>query len=154
MIVELDLQNATTFAVPESARFNAWVTQALRPFTEQAVLTLRLVESAEMQQLNQQFRAQDRATNVLAFASQMPEPFKAHFLGDILICAEVVEQQAKEQHKAVLAHWAHLTVHGTLHLLGFDHITPEQAKIMERHEQHILAQLGFPNPYLEVDNEG
>jgi probable rRNA maturation factor len=113
-------------------------------------LTLRIVGAAESRALNRRYRKKDKPTNVLSFPSEKMgtdldlSPF---FLGDIVICAAVVNREAREQGKRREAHWAHMVVHGVLHLLGFDHIRPADAKVMERRERAILSRLSFPDPY-------
>ena len=100
-----------------------------------------------MSQLNQQFRHKSGPTNVLAFPNQAPAGICDELLGDIIICETVVEQEAKTQQKTALHHWAHLTIHGTLHLLGFDHLTDEEAAAMEQLEIELLGNFNIPNPY-------
>lgn len=115
-------------------------------------ITLRIVDKAESQALNLDYRAKDAPTNVLSFPFEMPEgldmPDEALILGDIALCAEVVAHEASTQHKTLAAHWAHMVVHGVLHLLGFDHIDATDAADMEALETDILASLGFADPYL------
>ncbi|MCH8544592.1 MAG: rRNA maturation RNase YbeY [Alcanivorax sp.] len=115
-------------------------------------ITLRIVDQAESQALNLAYRGKDAPTNVLSFPFEMPEgldmPDEALILGDIAICAEVVALEASAQHKTLTAHWAHMVVHGVLHLLGFDHINAADATDMEALETDILAALGFADPYL------
>jgi probable rRNA maturation factor len=105
-------------------------------------VTLRIVGPAESRALNRRYRKKDKPTNVLSFPYDDPG-----LLGDIVICAAVVNREAREQGKRREAHWAHMVVHGVLHLLGFDHIRPADAKVMERRERAILARLSFPDPY-------
>ncbi|MBZ2188642.1 rRNA maturation RNase YbeY [Alcanivorax sp. JB21] len=115
-------------------------------------ITLRVVDDAESQALNLAYRGKDAPTNVLSFPFEMPEgldvPDDALILGDIAICAEVVADEARTQHKTLAAHWAHMVVHGVLHLLGFDHIDAADAADMEALETDILATLGFADPYV------
>ena len=111
-------------------------------------LTVRIVNEAESSTLNQTYRAKQGPTNVLAFPYQPEIPELADtLLGDVVICAPVVLREAQQQSKPVNAHWAHLVVHGVLHLLGYDHQQPQQTQIMERLEINILNDLGYPNPY-------
>ena len=105
-------------------------------------LTLRIVGPGESRALNRRYRKKDKPTNVLSFPYDDPG-----VLGDIVICAAVVRREAREQGKSAAAHWAHMVVHGVLHLLGFDHIRPADAKVMENRERAILARLSFPDPY-------
>jgi len=120
-------------------------------------ITVRIVDDAEIHQLNQQYRDKDKATNVLSFPFEMPElvlPDGVHldesmsnFLGDIVICAQVVKQESKQQNKMIGHHWAHMLIHGTLHLLGYDHIKERDAQEMEGIEIAILQKLAIDDPY-------
>ena len=107
-----------------------------------------------MTELNSQYRHKAYPTNVLSFPFDMPDIEETPFLGDIVICASVVNEEAIEQNKLPEAHWAHMVVHGTLHLLGYDHETEADANIMEPEETHILHRLGFANPYQSEENNG
>ncbi|MDH3788997.1 MAG: rRNA maturation RNase YbeY [Xanthomonadales bacterium] len=147
MSVELDLQNATTFQpVPDYEQFEAWVRVALAG-REDAELTLRLVDREESRQLNSQYRDKDRATNVLSFPADLPAGMDLPLLGDVVICAPLVAEEASAQRKAVQSHWAHLVIHGVLHLLGFDHQAEKEAEEMESLEVDMLDSLGIANPY-------
>ena len=117
-------------------------------------LSISLVDEIEMQQLNHQFRNNDKPTNVLAFPCDMPCDTFNTVLGDIILCAPVINTEAEVQHKTLAAHWSHLMIHGTLHLLGFDHQTTMEAYNMEQREIQLLAHWDHPNPYeLTVTNE-
>ena len=113
-----------------------------------AELLIRLVDRRESRQLNTRYRHKNNATNVLSFPADLPEEVGLALLGDIVICAPVVAEEARDQHKTAEAHWAHLTIHGILHLLGHDHQLEEEAAEMESIESRILKSLGFPDPYL------
>ena len=130
---------------PTNAQFKKWAKAALRVDTE---VTIRIVDEAEGRALNLAYRGKDYATNVLTF----PLIETPHLMGDIVICAPIVAKEASEQHKALEAHFAHLTVHGMLHLSGFDHETEAQAELMEAIEIQILAKLGYANPYLITED--
>lgn len=110
-------------------------------------LSLRIVDGAEMQALNGRFRNKHATTNVLSFPADLPAHLELPLLGDLVICAPVVHREAREQGKAVAAHWHHMLVHGTLHLLGYDHIEDADAELMEALETCVLATLGWPCPY-------
>ena len=112
-----------------------------------AEVSIRIVDEAESQALNRDYRGKDRPTNVLSFPMELPEEFNMPMLGDLVICAPVVEREAREQHKSLREHWAHMVIHGMLHLQGYDHINDEQASEMESLEISLLHQLGFANPY-------
>jgi probable rRNA maturation factor len=114
---------------------------------ENTELTIRIVDEAEIAELNSRYRKKNGVTNVLSFPFDAPAQVDIPLLGDIVICAPVVRREASEQSKSVVAHWAHMVVHGTLHLLGFDHDEPGKAHEMEAMETRILADLGFDNPY-------
>lgn len=135
---------------PSPAAFARWVGAALGN-TRRAQLSLRVVGEAEGRELNRQYRDKDYATNVLTFALNEGEDAVPGLplFGDIVLTAPVVAREAEEQGKAVEAHYAHLTVHGVLHLQGFDHQTDGEAEAMESLETRILARLGYPDPYAE-----
>lgn len=117
-----------------------------------AELTIRIAEEEEVAELNQQYRQQQGSTNVLSFPVDKDLPLEIPLLGDLVICAAVVAREAKQQNKTLDAHWAHMVVHGTLHLLGYDHLEEDQAELMEQKEISILQGLGFSNPYEVATN--
>lgn len=133
--------------IPAEHSFTTWVAAALPPHKSDAELTIRVVSTAESEALNSQYRDQPKPTNVLSFPCDLPEEVDIPLLGDLVICAAVVEAEAVAQNKALEAHWAHMVIHGTLHLLGYDHIHDEQAEQMEALETQLLITLGFPAPY-------
>ena len=151
MSYEIHVQNACAVSrpVPPPHKFERWVTAALQSFRPQAEVTVRIMEREEITRLNSQYRGKNRATNVLSFGCELPEGVDSALLGDIAICAEVVIDEAREQQKDTEAHWAHLTIHGTLHLLGYDHQQPDQAQQMEGLETALLQQLDFADPYIK-----
>ena len=126
--------------LPTRAQFRRWIKAALQ---RDAIITLRIVDEPEGRELNRTYRGRDYATNVLTFVYDDMQTLA----GDIVICAPVVAREAREQRKSFDAHWAHIVVHGVLHLLGFDHENEEQARTMEDRERKILAGLGFRDPY-------
>ena len=132
--------------VPEPALLQAWATAAYLK-TLPAIASLLVTTPEEIQQLNKQYRDKDKATNVLSFPMLSPEEVDVCLLGDIALCAAVINREAKQQSKAENAHWAHMVVHGMLHLQGFDHIDNQEAEEMEQLEIKILNQIGFDNPY-------
>jgi len=147
MTIEVDIQLATVFQpLPGQLEFNRWVTAALQQKTD-AELTLRLVDEAESRELNSRYRGKDGPTNVLSFPAGLPPDLDIPLLGDVVICAPLVQREAEEQHKPVEAHWAHLVIHGVLHLLGYDHQDEQDAREMETLEVDLLFSLGFPDPY-------
>jgi len=140
--ISLTLQTASQMSeLPTQAQFKKWAKAALRLDTE---VTIRLVDEEEGRMLNSAYRAKDYATNVLTF----PIAEEPHLMGDIIICAPVVAAEARAQDKSIEAHFAHLTVHGILHLHGYDHEIEEQAALMESIEVTTLQKLGYANPYL------
>jgi probable rRNA maturation factor len=150
--VQLDL--SVSFALPRrglpsAVSFRRWVEAALAGRIRRADLAIRLVGEREGCALNRHYRGKDYATNVLSFPAELPEGVKLPVLGDIVICAPVVAREAHEQGKEVLAHYAHLTVHGVLHLLGWDHENSREADAMEALERQILDSLGFEDPYAD-----
>ncbi len=148
MNVEVDVQYAaTTEDVPSAEDIVSWVEAAVAGRRESAELTVRVVDEAEITELNRIYRGHDRPTNVLAFPYEEMPGVNIPLLGDIVICAPVVANEAREQRKTKTAHWAHIVVHGTLHLLGFDHEDRSDAQQMEQLETSILAGLGYGDPY-------
>lgn len=147
-MIELDLQIATSAAaLPSKAQFRLWVEKALEGRRDEAELTIRIVDDEESAELNETYRGKQGPTNVLSFPFEAPPGVELPLLGDIVICAPKVAREAEEQGKPQEAHWAHLTLHGCLHLLGYDHIEPEEAEEMEALETELLAALGYANPY-------
>jgi probable rRNA maturation factor len=145
---EVDVQIATADKnIPSDEDFRSWVAAALPADKINSELTIRVVGFDESRSLNAQYRQKDKPTNVLSFPSELPPELQIPLLGDLVICAGVVEREALEQGKTLLAHWAHMVVHGTLHLLGYDHETDADAEVMEALETRILGTLGFPAPY-------
>ncbi len=132
--------------LPTEADFTAWVMAAL-PDGSPDELSIRVVDAEESRQLNNTYRGKDRPTNVLSFPFEAPSAIVFDYLGDLAICASVVEQEAIEQRKNLSAHWAHMVVHGVLHLCGHDHQTETMAEAMEMLERNILSRFDFPDPY-------
>jgi probable rRNA maturation factor len=149
LTILIDIQHESAFEpLPSNEAIEHWVHAALHervpPHTE---LCVRLVDKPEIQNLNHQYRHKDKPTNVLSFPVDLPEDIDVPLLGDIVVCAPVVFEEAQTQHKSYDHHFAHVIVHGCLHLLGYDHITDEQASLMEPLEIAILATIDIPNPY-------
>lgn len=130
--------------LPSKNKFRKWVKAALRVDTE---VTIRIVDTEEARALNNTYRGKDYATNVLTF----PLTEEPHLIGDVIICAPVVIEEANAQNKSIEEHFAHLTVHGILHLHGYDHETDAQAALMESIEIQTLIKLGYKNPYVTED---
>ncbi len=154
MNVRVDILNdSSALWTPEPEACKSWIASALANanYTKKCGLSLRIVDDEDSKKLNTDFRGIKKPTNVLSFPANIPATVAAQmgmtFLGDLVICAPVLEQEALSQNKPLEAHWAHIVIHGTLHLLGYDHETENQAVIMEKLEIDVLKGLGYTNPY-------
>jgi probable rRNA maturation factor len=148
MSINMEIQNASeSVTLPEDKLLIEWADQALDEKNINAEVTLRVVDIEEGQFLNKEWRNKDYATNVLSFPVGDTIEQAPDLLGDIVICAPIVEKEAKEQGKEVEAHWAHLIIHGILHLQGYDHESETDAEVMETKEIQILKNIGYKNPY-------
>lgn len=152
LFIDLQLACSSSQALPEREQITAWVRTTLIKVSDndnrETELTVRIVDADESQSLNHQYRDKNKPTNVLSFPFQNPPGITLPLLGDLIICKEVVEKEAKEQNKPLISHWAHMLIHGTLHLLGYDHIDDNEAEQMERIETELMISLGFDDPYL------
>jgi probable rRNA maturation factor len=146
----VDVQLASEGKSPDLNLFEQWVNAALAHLDEQCELSIRLVDHEESAELNSDYRGKSGPTNVLSFPFESPVPMEPRLLGDLIICVPVVEREALEQNKKLNDHWAHLVIHGCLHLLGYDHIEDDQAEEMESLEITILHTLNIDNPYQEI----
>jgi probable rRNA maturation factor len=150
---QITVQYAVPKKIPGTALLKRWANAALatRKKKNSCELTIRIVDVDEMTELNSRYRNKKGSTNVLSFPFEMefdiPSLDTSHILGDIIVCTDVVNREAKEQNKSQRAHWAHMIIHGTLHLLGYDHVKEKDAVIMETLETNILKTLGFSDPY-------
>lgn len=151
MNVVLDLQLAceNQQGLPAESDFQRWLDGTITGFQEEAEVTVRLVDEAESNELNLTYRGKDKPTNVLSFPFEAPPGIELPLLGDLVICRQVVEREAVEQGKPLEAHWAHMVVHGCLHLLGYDHIEDDEAEEMEQLERDIMNELGYADPYAD-----
>ncbi|RUR19674.1 rRNA maturation RNase YbeY [Legionella sp. km535] len=150
MTYHIDVQNATNDTLPLSETdLTALANLALRDHQSDAELTIRLVDAEEMTFLNNTYRQQNKTTNVLAFPCDLPDAVELEcpLLGDIIICPPVLLEESMQLNKSLQEHWALIVIHGVLHLLGYDHIKDEDAKIMQDLEIKLLAELGYGNPY-------
>ncbi len=146
--MNVDIQRQTEIGQqPDDPDICSWAAAAYLGDNSDIEMTVRIVDEVESAQLNETYRQKSGPTNVLSFPFETPPEIDLPLLGDLLICASVVEREAKEQNKIPQAHWAHMVVHGCLHLQGYDHIEPRQAEQMEALEIDVLAYLGFSNPY-------
>lgn len=134
---------------PPASQLKRWAKTTLTPKIKNAELTIRIVDETEMTHLNGHYRGKHKTTNVLAFPFDMPTELadELPILGDIVLCAQVINEEARTQEKTPEAHWAHILIHGILHLLGYNHETLADAAIMEPEEIALLKTLGFSNPY-------
>lgn len=146
-ILDLQIAHESDIKLPSETQIQTWLDQILPQFVDQAELTIRIVDEEESQTLNATYRQKNKPTNVLSFPFEAPIEMETPLLGDLVICAPIVEQEALEQNKTLDAHFVHLLLHGCLHLLGYDHIEEAEAIEMESLEIAILAELGFNNPY-------
>ena len=148
MIIDLQIACEQESGLPTAEQIEQWATAAVEPQSDEVEMTVRIVDEAESHALNLNYRGKDRPTNVLSFPFECPDEVELPLLGDLVICRQVVEREAQEQDKSVMAHWAHMVVHGSLHLLGYDHIEDDEAEEMESLETQIMTGLGFVDPYL------
>ena len=148
MIIDLQMACEQESGLPTAEQIEEWATAAVQPQSDEVEMTVRIVDEAESHALNLNYRGKDRPTNVLSFPFECPDEVELPLLGDLVICRQVVEREAQEQDKPVMAHWAHMVVHGSLHLLGYDHIEDDEAEEMESLETQIMTGLGFADPYL------
>ena len=148
MIIDLQIACEQETGLPTAEQIEQWATAAVQPQSDEVEMTVRIVDEAESHELNLNYRGKDRPTNVLSFPFECPDEVELPLLGDLVICRQVVEREAQEQDKPLMAHWAHMVVHGSLHLLGYDHIEDAEAEEMESLETQIMTGLGFADPYL------
>jgi len=159
MELYVDLQIATQDqrSLPEQQQLETWIRAAIQAgrheLPDEAELTVRIVDNDEIQALNYQYRGKDKPTNVLSFPFENPPGITLPLLGDLVISKMVVEREATEQNKQLISHWAHMLIHGTLHLLGYDHINEEEAITMEGIETKLMIELGFNAPYLNQESK-
>ena len=148
MSLQLEVQRASQLAdLPGDEQLNHWATAAVSDADLAQDLVIRIVDEEESADLNGRYRDKQYATNVLSFPSDIPEEIGEPALGDLVVCAPVVRHEAAEQGKSEAAHWAHMVVHGVLHLQGHDHIEDDEAEAMEAREREILARFDYPDPY-------
>jgi probable rRNA maturation factor len=148
LALELDVIVASQAGdLPTEPDLHRWVVAALEGLRSEAELCIRIVDREEGRALNRDYRGRDYATNVLSFPAELPAGVEIPVLGDLAICADVVRSEANDQDKALQAHWAHMTIHGVLHLLDYDHQQDDEAERMEARERYVLADLGYPDPY-------
>ncbi|MDD5461736.1 MAG: rRNA maturation RNase YbeY [Methylococcales bacterium] len=138
---------------PDQEKIQQWIDIALNGLNKDTEIVVRIVDEQESAELNEQYRLKPGPTNILTFPFEAPEGIELNLLGDLVICAPVLEKEAFEQHKALTDHWAHIVVHGVLHLLGYDHIDDDEAELMESREIAILGQFNIENPYIQVCRE-
>ncbi|HXK00619.1 MAG TPA: rRNA maturation RNase YbeY [Buchnera sp. (in: enterobacteria)] len=146
----LDIQVACSNSIykPEKKDFKIWLKEILKNKQSTYEITIRIVEKKEIQKINLKYRGKKIPTNILSFPYTEKKRKKLKFLGDLIICSTVLQEEAKIQEKTLKSHWAHMIIHGTLHLLGYDHINKFQQKKMESLETNIMLALGYKNPYI------
>ncbi len=149
-MIKLELINEENLPGPDSEQFQQWLNQVSDKLQTSGEICIKIVDINESQSLNHQYRGKEKPTNVLSFPSDVPDFVESDHLGDLAICSQVVAQEAVEQNKKADDHWAHMTIHGVLHLLGYDHIEDADAEKMEALEVSLLAAMGVKNPYLDV----
>lgn len=147
-MIQLDFINEDNLPVPDADQFQNWLNRIAKKLNISGEVCIKIVDKTESRDLNSTYRQKDKPTNVLSFPSEIPDFVDSNHLGDLAICAPVVEEEALEQNKSINNHWAHLTIHGCLHLLGYDHIEDTEAEAMEALEIELLAELGIENPYI------
>lgn len=155
MSYQIDIQRVCDEApLISDEQLTHWATLPLLEHWDSAELTLRIVDASEMTQLNHDYREQNKATNVLAFPSMIPATIKLDYplLGDVIICPSVLAKECIELGKPLEEHWAHIVIHGVLHLLGYDHSKEDDAQVMQALETKLLAKLGFADPY-QIEDE-
>ncbi len=135
---------------PDERQIQNWIDAALQDYPQDSEIVVRIVDQDESAQLNRQYRHKNGPTNILSFPADVPDGIDLNLLGDLVICAPVLEQEALAQGKLLAHHWAHIIVHGVLHLLGYDHSGGDEARVMEAKEINILQQFNISNPYLEI----
>ena len=151
----IDIQNAlepdpgsVPEYLPSNEQMESWSNFAMSDLKNVSDMTIRIVDADEIQSLNHAYRQKNQPTNVLSFPAEIPDEINLPLLGDIVICSSVVEKEAEVQQKSLESHWAHMVIHGTLHLLGYDHLNDVEATEMESKEIEILSHFGYSNPYI------
>ncbi|MGL9735731.1 MAG: rRNA maturation RNase YbeY [Symbiopectobacterium sp.] len=148
VILDLQIASDNTAGLPSEQDFQRWLEAVLPQFQPEAEVTIRIVDEAESHELNHTYRGKDKPTNVLSFPFEAPPEVELSLLGDLIICRPVVEQESIEQQITADTHWAHMVIHGCLHLLGYDHVEDDEAEEMEALETEIMQQMGYADPYL------
>ena len=144
----LDIQLVSDCAeIPTPAMMQTWVDAVLKDSEHDSEIVIRLVDEQESAELNAQYRHKSGPTNILSFPFEAPEGLELDLLGDLVVCAPLLALEAAQQQKPLLAHWAHIVVHGVLHLLGYDHLEEAEAEEMEALEKEFMQALGYPDPY-------
>jgi len=150
MVNRLDIQNVSESAlVPKQELLQLWVDSVLKDGSQNSEIVIRIIDEQQMAEFNKQYRHKEGPTNILSFPFEVPDDIQSDLLGDLLVCAPVLEKESCEQHKFLEHHWAHIIVHGVLHLIGYDHIDDQGAEEMEALEVRILKTIKINNPYEE-----
>ena len=149
-IVDIQIESQSK-QLPSTDQFQVWVDTVLTHADEDSEVVIRIVDEAEMIQFNQQYRQKEGTTNILSFPFDAPDEVESSLLGDLLVCAPVIEKEALLQNKKLAHHWSHMIIHGVLHLLGYDHINDDEAQEMEALEIKMLSTIDIANPYQEKE---
>ena len=149
----IEIQRICNVALqPSDAQLIQWTNTALHDVQHPVEMVIRIVDENESSQLNQIYRHKEGATNILSFPVEVPDEIDLNLIGDLVICAQVLAKEAQAQNKLLMHHWAHIVIHGVLHLLGYDHIDETEARTMENKEIYLLNLLSIPNPYEDGTN--
>lgn len=149
----LELQIVSeSLLIPTQTQFQLWIDTVLKNIDDDIELVVRVIDEPEMIQYNEQYRHKQGATNILSFPFEVPDGIDSHLLGDLLVCAAVLEKESTEQNKSLADHWAHIIMHGVLHLLGYDHVNDDDAEEMELLEIQFLQTININNPYEDRHN--
>ena len=149
----IDIQNVYNYHAVSEAQIQLWASATLMTAHETGQICIRIVDEAEIQQLNEQYRHKNTPTNVLSFPTNIPSQINLKILGDVIICAPIITKEAVEYGVSETAHFSHMVIHGVLHLLGHDHQEKEDTEKMQTQEIKLLSQFGFANPYEDTEHE-
>lgn len=139
--------------IPDHQKFQYWVDTVLRDDSQNSEVVIRIVDEGEMIEFNEQYREKQGPTNILSFPFEAPDSVESSLLGDLLVCAPILENESELQNKKLEDHWAHMIIHGVLHLVGYDHMDDVEAEVMEALEINILKSININNPYEETNNK-
>ncbi|WP_343192044.1 rRNA maturation RNase YbeY [Buchnera aphidicola (Formosaphis micheliae)] len=147
IIIDIQKTCINSFYTPKKKDFKKWLKEILKFYQSTYEITIRIVGKKEMININEKYRNQKKPTNILSFSYDNNSQKKLKFLGDLIVCSQILSEEAKQQKKNIKSHWAHIIIHGTLHLLQYKHTTKTQQRKMESLESNIMLSLGYNNPY-------